>query len=404
MPFGDEIQVTIGDQATAPPARGTRPRNRRGLIIDAARRLFYERGFDHVGMGDIADAVAIGPSALYRHFPGKQQLLFTVISDSLRPIHELVADVDLADRATAVPVIARIALDHRELGVLWQREARHVTAEDFRELRSELRAIVGGVLAARTQTARPDLSAAAADLVAWTIAAIVMSASFHHLQLPRTDYEALLAELLEATLDAELPADFVAAPEQAPMPTLVPSSRREALLAQAVRLFAEQGYTGVGNEDVGAAVGITGPSIYNHFGSKLELLHTALERGAAGLFLDLASTYATAATATEALRRLIGHYVRFAIEHHNLLDLLITETQHLPEDERHRISSAQHAYVDEWVHLLRSVHPGLDPTAARIRVLAALAIANNAGRTPHLRRNPDVPAAMEQIAARMLHV
>lgn len=174
--------------------------------------------------------------------------------------------------------------------------------------------------------------------------ATVMSTSFHHLELPRHDYEDLLTELLETVLDVELPADFAAEPRPARTPALVPSSRREVLLAQAIRMFAEQGYTGVGNLDIGAAIGATGPNIYNHFESKLELLQTALARDTASLYLNLASTYDIAENATEALRRLIRSYIQFTFEHHNLVDLLITEIEHLPKDERHRTRQAQHAY------------------------------------------------------------
>ncbi len=65
------------------PARGTRPANRRQLIIAAAADLFSRRGYAGVGMGDVAEAVAIGPSALYRHFRGKQDLLAAVVGGAL---------------------------------------------------------------------------------------------------------------------------------------------------------------------------------------------------------------------------------------------------------------------------------------------------------------------------------
>lgn len=407
MAFGrterEERHVTV-ERTETPPLRGTRPRNRRALIINAATDLFYRRGYDHVGMGDIANAVAIGPSALYRHFPGKQQLLRAVILDVVGPVRELLDGLDLTDRAAALPALARMALDRRELGVLWQREARHVAAGDLPGLREELRA-VGRALAVRVQAARPELTAAAADLLAWCIIDALTSISFHHLDLPRPEYEEVLAELAGIVLDTEVPVDFADAPPIPRVtPALVPSSRREALLAQAIRMFSTRGYTGVGIEDIGAAVGIAGPSIYNHVGSKLELLVTALGRGTAALYLDLSNTYATAPTANDALRRLIRSYIRFTNANHHLIDLMITETEHLPEDERHRARQAQHSYIDEWVHLLRSIHPELDPTTARIRVQAALTVINDIARTPHLRRNPDASEATERMCTHLLRL
>lgn len=81
---------------------------------------------------------------------------------------------------------------------------------------------------------------------------------------------------------------------------------------------------------------------------------------------------------------------------------MITEGEHLPKDEQLRARHAQLSYIDEWVHLLRQVHPGLGPTVARIRVQAVLTAANDAARTTHLRRNADVPTVLEEICARLL--
>jgi len=395
--------MTVERIVPAAPARGTRPRNRRALILAAATDLFYRRGYDQLGMGDIAESVAIGPSALYRHFAGKQDLLREVITAGLAPVHDLLDHLDFTDRATATSQVARIALDHRQLGVLWQREARYLRPQDLRDLRVELRDI-GRQLASRVQDAHPHRSRSATDLLAWSMVATVMSTSFHRLDLPRPEYDELLTELVGSVLDTELPDDFPPPPETTRRRALVPQSRREALLAEAVGMFAREGYTGVGIEDIGAAVGIAGPSVYNHFPSKRDLLTTALGRGTAVLFMDLAASCGTASDATDGLRRLVRSYVRFTLEHHDLVGLLITELEHLPEDRRHAARQTQHDYVSEWVHLLRTVHPRLDPTAARIRVHAALTIANDAARTSHLRRNPAVPAALETICTRILRL
>src|SRR5215203_5251414 len=49
-------------------------------------------------------------------------------------------------------------------------------------------------------------------------------------------------------------------------------SRREQILQAAAQLFAERGSRAVGVDDVGAAVGVTGPAIYRHFASKDAML------------------------------------------------------------------------------------------------------------------------------------
>ena len=78
----------------ARPARGTRPANRRQLIVDAATDLFSRKGYAAVGMGDVAEAVAMGPSALYRHFRGKQDLLAAVVGDALNTLDDAITEAE----------------------------------------------------------------------------------------------------------------------------------------------------------------------------------------------------------------------------------------------------------------------------------------------------------------------
>lgn len=389
-------------QARTTPQRGTRPRNRRATIVAAATDLFYRRGFDQVSMSDIAEAVAIGPSALYRHFPGKQALLHEVMTEGLAPLRELLSRIDLHNETESLPELASLALDHRQLGVLWQRESRHMTSTDYTNLRIELRAI-GQLFADRVRAVRPELSTPAVGLLSWSTISALISTSFHHLDLPRTKYEALFVDIVRAVLDSGIDPDLAPPSKQCP-PGLIPSSRREALLDQAVRMFAQQGYTGVGIEDIGAAVGIAGPSIYNHFSSKRDMLTIALQRGSALLYMDLAAGHRVATTAADGLRKLVCSYVRFTMQHHQLVDLMITELEHLPPTERHGARQAQHDYISEWVHLLRAIHTDTEATTCRVRVHAALTIANNAARTAHLHSIPGITNTLETICTDVLRL
>jgi AcrR family transcriptional regulator len=389
----------------APVPRGTRPRNRRELILAAAADLFAEHGYAKVGMSDLADAVGIGPSALYRHFAGKQEVLATVLAGGLSSARELVWGLDLTDRSAAAAGLAGYALDQRHLGLTWQREARELSPAAYQQLR-DVTADIGRGLAGYVKSVRPGTPDAAADLLAWAVLAVLTSPSFHHLDLPRPAYQDLLADLIRTVLDTGLPAAAparVTGPDPGTRPpALVPASRREELLTQAVRMFAAHGYTQVSIEDIGKAVGISGPSVYNHWPNKLDLLVTTLRRGAAALAMDVSTAYRLAADAAGALRMLIGFYVALSHTHHETIGLLITDIDHLPDGERHAIRRAQRDFVSEWVHLLRLDQPQLDPTAARIRVHAALSVANDIARTPHLHRDPAIPAAVETICASLL--
>lgn len=67
----------------ATPERATRPRGdaRRRLILDVAVKLFGARGFNDVGIAEIATEVGITPAGLLHHFPTKAALLLAVLQE-----------------------------------------------------------------------------------------------------------------------------------------------------------------------------------------------------------------------------------------------------------------------------------------------------------------------------------
>ncbi len=93
------------------------------------------------------------------------------------------------------------------------------------------------------------------------------------------------------------------------------SERREHILAESLRLFAERGVFQVSTREIATAVGISQPSLYAHFKSRdeiaIELSHRAL-----GLFRDrMAGAGGTGKAPIERLRLMGQEYVRFGLEH-----------------------------------------------------------------------------------------
>lgn len=63
----------------APAPMGRRERKKaatRQAIADAALRLFLERGYDDVGIREIAEAADVSTTTLFKHFPVKEALVF----------------------------------------------------------------------------------------------------------------------------------------------------------------------------------------------------------------------------------------------------------------------------------------------------------------------------------------
>lgn len=388
---------------TSAQPRRTRPRNRRELVLSAAADLFARDGYDRTGMTDIAAAVGIGASALYRYFPGKHDLLAEVIATGLRPAADLTERLDLRDREAALSRLAALALDRRQVGVLWQREARHLSSGAQSEVRALLRRMATS-LTDQVRALRGDLDAPRAAVLAWSMITVLTSPSFHQLQASRPSFDKLLERLLDRVITTPLPPVAAGTPGPRTTPVLAPASRREALLLHAVPLFAERGYSDVGMEDLGAAVGITGPSVYNHFPSKLTVLTTAIDRGISALFTDLAAAYTNAGTAQDALMRLLDSYLSLGIANPYLVTLLITELGQLPADDQQRARQAQREYLAEWAHLLGQTRPELSPVHARITVHAAVDVINGIVRVPRLLRMPGLKDALLAVCAGVLEI
>jgi hypothetical protein len=97
-------------------------------------------------------------------------------------------------------------------------------------------------------------------------------------------------------------------------------------------------------------------------------------------------------------------YCSFVFDSPQLIQVLVSESAHLPEPERHRTRAAQYDYIAEWVTLVREVHPQWDVVHARIRVQAVQTMMNNIALSPHLRRLSDAESALVSIGAELLAI
>ncbi|MBB5135094.1 AcrR family transcriptional regulator [Thermocatellispora tengchongensis] len=371
-----------------------RPRDRRAQILRTAAALFHEHGYHGVGVDGIAAAVGISGPALYKHFRGKHDLLWHVIDSGLAA-YEAASPAGLGELLDAM---VALALERRELGVLWQRESRNLNAPERAEFRARLRR--GCEHTARLLAEeRPELGEDEARLLSWAITAVVSSPSYHRASFE--GYPALLRGMLAAVARSTAPvaAPPVPVPQEAPRER---ASRREAILAAAIHLFARHGFAAVSNDDIGAATGVTGPTVYKHFASKTEILVTALNRGDDALQLALDRALTGAPAPADALPAVVASYADFAAGHPDLIGVLITEVIHLPAEERHANRRKQHLYVAEWTRLLRAVRPELSQPEALALTHGALTLVNDLVRLPLTRSRPHRAEELTALALEVL--
>ncbi|MFJ6984038.1 MULTISPECIES: TetR/AcrR family transcriptional regulator [unclassified Streptomyces] len=224
-------------------------------------------------------------------------------------------------------------------------------------------------------------------------------------------------------------------------------TRREQILKEAARLFAERGFHGVGVDEIGAAVGISGPGLYRHFPGKDAMLAELLVgisgqlltgarrrveeagagtpgdgaegrvprgargdaagagargggvdgtdgagargQGAGGQGAGAPDTDGASGTAAEALLdSLIEGHIDFALDDRPLITLHDRELDRLRDSDRKLVRQLQRQYVELWVQALREVYPTLTEPAARSAVHSVFGLLNS---TPHLGRAGSLP-------------
>ena len=164
-------------------------------------------------------------------------------------------------------------------------------------------------------------------------------------------------------------------PDERPARTRLRSSvRRKELISVAANLFASRGYYSVTVDDIGDAVGLTGPALYRHFSSKEALLVAVFDQVIEQLTNRLRELLAEAPDPATALRAIVRLHVEFAIEQRENVAVWRQEFQNLPEPDRWRLRRAQRLYVEEWVHLVHELRPEFSDTEVRTAVHAAMGL------------------------------
>jgi len=176
------------------------------------------------------------------------------------------------------------------------------------------------------------------------------------------------------------------------------ADRRAALLRAAAALFARSGFNGVSIEDLGAAVGVSGPAVYRHFTGKQAVLAALLVDVSKELVAGGASVISETADVHVALHHLVRFHVSFALANPDVIRVQDRDLDSLTESDRHDVRLLQREYVELWVRVLQQVHPAVDETHLRIRAHATFGLLNS---TPHSARaaaQPDVAGVLEEMA------
>ena len=178
--------------------------------------------------------------------------------------------------------------------------------------------------------------------------------------------------------------------------------RRTEILTKAAELFARSGFHGVSIDDLGAAVGLTGPALYRYFSGKEAILSAMLIDISERLLAGGEERVSAHVTPLNALSALVDFHVDFALDNTDLINVQMRDLAAMPESEQRTVRRLQAKYVSLWTDALIEVRP-IDRDEARAAAQATFGLINS---TPHSARlsRPDMAHLLQGMALAALAI
>ena len=132
---------TVDKRPTGYARRMDRPQ----AILEAALELFSEHGFAAVGVDRIGKRAGVPGPHIYRHFSGKDELLATLVDQSMDRLLTLTSATDDDPQVELEQLVrghVRFALGDRRLLAVYAQEARSLPEADRRRTRRRQRAYI----------------------------------------------------------------------------------------------------------------------------------------------------------------------------------------------------------------------------------------------------------------------
>ncbi|MCG8916078.1 TetR/AcrR family transcriptional regulator [Actinokineospora sp. PR83] len=164
-------------------------------------------------------------------------------------------------------------------------------------------------------------------------------------------------------------------------------SRREQILAAAAELFARHGFHGVGIDDIGSAVGISGPALYRHFRSKDAMLGEMLTSISEVLLTGGQARVSPVADPDVTLGELVRFHVDFALDNPALITVQERNLGNLTDPDRRKVRALQRRYVETWVEVIVAAVPEVTEPTARAAAHAVFGLINSTPHSRHLDRD-----------------
>ena len=180
------------------------------------------------------------------------------------------------------------------------------------------------------------------------------------------------------------------------------SSREQAILRAAERLFFDRSFDGVSVDDIGRHAGVSGSAIYRHFSGKDEILAGLFDEVMEAILARLGEPDDDPRADVENLLRV---YVDLAVRHDKLAAIWLRDQRSLSDKYRRDHDHRQRRINDRLAGALQRCFPErtADEIITAVRALQVLLLSESL-RPPGGRRAPDAGELLYAMALGCLSV
>ena len=133
------------------------------------------------------------------------------------------------------------------------------------------------------------------------------------------------------------------------------AARKEEILTQAARLFAEHGYDQTDTTALAETIGVGKGTVYRYFPSKRELFLAAVDRVMRMLREHVESRMASVDDPLEQIVNGVREFLQFFADHPGFVELLIQERALFKDRKRPTFIEHRLMYVERWLQFYRDL-------------------------------------------------
>lgn len=154
-------------------------------------------------------------------------------------------------------------------------------------------------------------------------------------------------------------------------------SKKDAIAQKAAALFKAKGFSAASMRELADAVGVEAPSLYNHIGSKSELLQTICFKIANEFTIHLDTVENTTASFVIKLENIIRFHIRMMLEKYDEVFVANHEWKYLEEPYLSNFLNQRRAYEKRLIELVeqgikKKEIKNINPYVAVLTVLSAV--------------------------------